>query len=447
MPEKETQFFKLEAVPENKEEGTESLKKEEALTEQEKLTLEVEKRRERILEEKIVKAEEILARKEEMPMEEKTKLISHYIKEVEAMRNCFKDLTHEEIEEMLGEQESTLVFHIITEQNQLLQKMKENSVEKDQIQNFVEQRGDEMLPYRIYKVFHYLDSIQMELDTLLTSAWYLFREGDVAVSQRKEMKKESMRRLKVLLVDLERESQEWQKYQKFEREKEEKPMRISGFEGFDFPGIRGEEIIEKAAEILPRKLLSTNVREIKYRNIPKPTNKEKYGIDGESFASFSSERETKECDITFYKLPGLAGVKYLSEVPFVLAHEFGHSLDPRTVDQKDLTPGEQFQMIIEWEGVRTKEDERNSYILKINNQDKQREEALKSQESLAESAAYFLNDPFVFQALCPRRYEFIATLFKKRFPDFNLRNGIEARLNYDILMENLREKEKKSEKN
>ncbi len=415
---------------------------------------------------KIAEAEKILAKKEEVSPKERAKLINHYIetnylqfctfpnneKKRETTKDYFMGLTPENLEKILGKQESALIFHIITEQNRLLQLTKENNININLVRNFAKQEGDGMLPCRIRKALFCLGAFQNDLiNSLLTETcdfYRIYRVGDSQFLEEflKNVIHPLMRDLKISLVDLERESQKWQEYQKFDPEEKEKPIKIFGFEIFDFSEIKGEEIIARAAKVLPRELLSTNVKEVDYHDELKPMDKKEYGFEGEGVATFTIDSEEEESRVTFNKVSNSTGVNYLRRVPRVIAHELaGHGLlDSRITNQIKLTPEDQLQMIVWWLRVEAEENEWSSYVLKINNRDKRKEKTLKSIEGLADSIAYYLTDPEGFQDLCPQRYEFLTYWFKKLFPDFNLGNSLRAKMNYDILMERL-EKEEEEE--
>lgn len=444
MLEKEPQFFGKEAVPEQVSEKEEAVK----LTEFSKELEAFAEKDEDYLKEKAAEAEKIMAEEKEATLEEKSGAVRSYLeksfikKEVrepsfrredkEETREFFRGLTPDKLEAHLGKEDLNLVFRVISERDRLLGQIKEDDLTEEEIRKFAEQNGYEMLPWRINKTLDELNFLSIVLESR-----FLGNIMFPGLSSWEEEKKHLTGQLKVSLVELRRENEVWQKYSKFEREKEEKPMEIKGFEKLDGPTemYKGEELLRIAAEILPRGILSANIKSIEYSGKREPANKAKYGFDGESAATFVSDDKCEKGDIVFHKTSDSSSrVDYFNNVPFILGHEWGHSLDPRLVDQKDLSPREQLRMVKEWEEVRAKEEEWSSYVKKINKPDKIDEESVKSQESLAESAAKFLNNPFTLKELYPQRSEFMVNLFKKRFPEFSLEKSLEAKEMYTICL-------------
>lgn len=337
--------------------------------------------------------------------------------EREAMKKFFLELNPNALETTMGKRESDLVYGVISEYNAFRQHLAENNLREEDLQQFINEKGYAMVPCRIRESWAEMSAFpEIDISVLLSQQWKI-SEGESSEFP-KLLKEHIVQELESVLSILGAENKEWQKYGQFEREKEEKPMEIKGFEKFDFRRIKGKEIVEIAAQILPRQLLSANVGQIEYQDKARPVEKE-YGFSGKSFASFGLNLKEGGGDITFYKLTKRDKISYLRELPSVLAHEWGHSIDPRLVDQRDLPPEVQLQMIQEWEKARESEPEWSSYVMKINNPNKQAEEILKSQESLAESCAAFLEDPERFRLFHPERYSFFAIWLGARFPEFD----------------------------
>lgn len=195
---------------------------------------------------------------------------------------------------------------------------------------------------------------------------------------------------------------------------------IIGFEKFDcsnkFTGekVEGKEILERAAEILPAGLYWENIRRIEYRNEVKPT-KDKYGLKGVS-AEIYNEIEKS---IIFYEVPKWSKLYYLLAFRHLLAHGFGHSIDSDLVEQKDLSEGDRYEMLIEWRKVRREEPPFSSYVKEIKNKNKRVEESLKRDEDLAESIEFVLTNPLYVSTEAPRRHDFCIKWLKKRFPEFD----------------------------
>lgn len=390
----------------------------------------VERRRD-YLKEKVAEVEKILAEEKETTLEKKSGAVRNYLEksfikkeviepsfhreEKEATSKLFLDLTPDKLEARLGKEDLNLIFRVISERDRLLGQMKEDNLTEEELRKFVEQNSYEMLPWRIHKILVGLNDVSAHLEARFLWDWEM-SEWTNWKKDRKYLDSQ----LKASLVDLRRENQEWQKYLKFDRKKEEKPMGIKGFEKLDsLAGKRkGKELVRVAVETLPRGILSANVKSIEYDGKRKQLDRAQYGFDGESAASFISDNDGKG-DIVFHKPSDFYPPAFWNDFSSILGHEWGHSLDPRLADQKDLTLGEQFRMIKDWERVRAKEEEWSSYVKKINKLDKKEEESEKSTESFAESIALFLNNPFTCKELYPQRYKFGVAWLKRRFPGFD----------------------------
>lgn len=377
----------------------------------------------------------IMKEEKRTPLEEKAKTLKSYAEqyhkefllyregEQEQARDFFLNLAPQKIEKVLGKKELALAHKTIIERDLLLRQMAEDGLKEEELRQFVEEKGYEMLPHSIHRILFWLSSCRIDLNGLFEDLWWGQKKAYAEIAKaKKELKAGN---LSSALLGLRKENKEWQKHSQFEREKEEKPMEIRGFESFDFKRIRGREIIETAAQILPRQLFSTNIKKIEYQDKTRPIGEE-YGFEGKSFATFSPDWKGEKSDIAFHKTAS-DKVSYLRELPRVLAHEWGHSIDPRLIDQKDLSPGVQFQMILEWEKTRTSEPEWSDYVMKISNPDEQKEENLKSQESFAESCAFFLEDSERFRLFHPERYSFFAIWLGERFPEFDFRDREKCR--------------------
>lgn len=363
-------------------------------------------------------------------------------REGKEIKDFFSDFRPGALEKILGESALTSAFLLVNERERLLCEMKGNGVEIDQIQEFIKRRGSEMLPYRACKALIVLNDSRRELDTILRELWRFSQKKEP--QSWREVRKEAEHKLQSALEKLEQELQEWQKYGEFERQNEERPIKIGGFEEFDLSTIKGCEIIEKALSVLPGKALSINIESLDYDSEAKEMPPE-YGFSGVSAGQFVPGEERHR--IRLFRDPKLKTsspsekLRYLENALFVIVHEYGHSLDPRIVDQKDLSPGKQLQMITDWEEVRSSEKEWSSYVKKISNDDKVIEELLKSQESFAESVALYLARPDVFIESYPVRHAFLARWFKERFPGFDLGQIFREGVDYCVLIKKLKEKE------
>ncbi|MBZ1345344.1 MAG: hypothetical protein KY055_01760 [Candidatus Nealsonbacteria bacterium] len=367
--------------------------------------------------------------KGEISQNEKFRVIKKYVETIEEkkaakeIKKSFLKLTPDELETSLSKKESDLIYGVISEYNTLLKHFEENNIKREEIKQFLEEKGEEMLPYRIRRGYTKLDIGLRNINNILFDRWLNIAEGGFRKIPEKFFLEElkTVVNLEIDLADLISENAEWKEYSINRKEKTEKPIEIKGFEKFDFPQIKGKEIVETATALLPKELFSNKIRMIEYQDKIQPVDK-KYGFTGERFASFSPLyfRGKDRADIAFYKVSLLDKISYLKELPFMLAHEWAHNIDPRLDDQKDLLPGMQLQMVKEWDKARMEELEWSSYVLKINNPDKKIKEGLKSQESFAESCACFLENPEVFNLSHPKRYEFFSKWLSIRFPELDL---------------------------
>jgi hypothetical protein len=229
------------------------------------------------------------------------------------------------------------------------------------------------------------------------------------------------------------------KFQEKETEQKESPAEIIGFEKFDVfdisgKKIQGKEIMEKAAEILPAGLHCANIEKIEYEDridqMP-----DEYGIKGNSTALYN----TSEKSITLFLIPNpdYKNQDYIKDFPGRIAHEFGHTIDPREIEQKDLSPSECKEMLKQWESVRRKEPPFSLYVEKISNENKWTEDSLKSKEDFAESVSFTLINPLYVKIFAPKRYKFCVSWLKKRFPKFDIKKIAAKNEEYFELLDNL----------
>jgi hypothetical protein len=91
---------------------------------------------------------------------------------------------------------------------------------------------------------------------------------------------------------------------------------------------------------------------------------------------------------------------------YPIAHEIGHSLDPRRCYQIGLSAKEQLKIMEKWIKVRAEESPFTLYGQR------------SSAEDWAESMAFFLINPHYLKELAPRRYDFCLSMFEKKFSDW-----------------------------
>jgi len=413
-------------------------------------------------------ADEILAKKEDVSLGEKTEIIRNYLKkdfiqekdtgvllashyisieDKKMARDYFLRMTPTKLESTFGKEELNLIFRVISEYSALLKKTEEfiyNNLSEENIKEFKEQNEHEILPYR----FHYtLDELKTALNQLRNL--FLCRWGLISQGQYEKSKKKFAQMLKKLFFNLNKKNKEWQECSKSETEAAETPIEIRGFEEFDFPEIKGKEIIAKALEILPKEF-SAIIESIEFKKkiLSRPKT---YDFDLSTTIAKIYFQEIKH-KIRFFpffpivpldKLDDRKRINYLKKIPFVLGCKLGHILNPRLVDQKDLTLQEQLKMIMDWEKIRAEEEEWSRYTEIINDPDLKEKILLEDEDSFAESIGFFFVNSYKFQKLYPKRAEFITNLFKKRFPEFNLEKSFSAKEEYDALINTLEQKVKK----
>ena len=224
-----------------------------------------------------------------------------------------------------------------------------------------------------------------------------------------------------------------------ETEQKESPAEVIGFERFDTYDvsgrkIEGKEIMEKAGEILPTGLHCANIEKIEYEDkidqMP-----DAYGIRGNSTALYN----TSEKAITFFLIPDSDCKKqdYIRNFPDILTHDWAHTIDPRIIEQKDLSLSECREMLKQWVIVRKEEPSFSSYVKEINNENKWEEDALKSKEDFAESVSFTLVNPLYMKIFAPKRYKFCVRWFKKRFPKFDIKKFAAKNEEYYQLFDSL----------
>lgn len=342
-------------------------------------------------------------------------------------------LKPEKLQEILGKEEFGIIYEMILAYDGLKKEIG-RSFKIREIKEFIAQYGREMLPWSIKKAISLLAKAHYSLSEILNASAILgmektgkrFKKFAEAIKKEEpqETKKLNLLSLKKILADLKNESEIWQGRERFEKEK---PIEIEGFEKFDYPQMKGKEIIKMALDILPQALFQ-NVEKISYKEREEQI-REDYGIPGNSLAKFLRE----SCEIRFLKTK-LGKGEYLRCLVPALFHELGHSLDPRLIDQRNLSPSEQFELIKDWEEIRSKEPEFSSYPSLINNKDKLLENWFKSRESWAEGFKMFLENPIYLKEVVPERYKFFSVYLKRRFPEVDLKEVSGKRRNYENIL-------------
>ncbi len=372
-----------------------------------KRRLEIGMERELTLEEKAKRAKDFIET-EEFPLSKKSKELFLELSE----------LNLNELEKILGKEGLNLTYEVVLECEILHKNLAENNLTLEDIEKFANQKGFDMLPVSIRNILSRLDYSAFSFENLLRYCKIEILEGES--QELSENKASYIQYFKESLQNLKIENDKWRKYSEFE-EKAGNLIEIEGFEKLDSYPISGRKLIEKAAEILPSGIFSTIIEKIRYSDEIKQSEK-KIGINAQAIASLLVyETDGKKwAEIVFHRIPESEkdAREYLDFIPFALAHEYFHSRDPRFIEQPDLNPAEELQMIKDFEEVRAEEEEWSEYVNKINNPREEWEELFKSQESWADSFALFLHNPCNLKEHRPKRYEFCLSYFKKYFPEF-----------------------------
>ena len=324
-------------------------------------------------------------------------------------KEWFKDKSNFEIKEILSKKEIVLIQETISLCMQETREMIRYKEMKEDIKGIIDK---EMLPDRFKEFFPLLSNISSYLSLLAS------KDNFDSFHFEEELK----------------EIEEVKKFEVFPEKKEREPIQIERFEKFDSPEVKGEEFIKQALQFLPQELLG-NIKTIRYENKVVSALKE-IGIK----ANFAAECNPITREIIFFKSDKLKK-EFFEKFLFNLAHEGGHTLDPRIVSQEELSILEEIQMIKEWEQVRTKEEEFSDYVKKINNKDKITKNWVKSEEDFAETIAMFLINPGHLQGNCPKRFEFCKKWLNKQFPEENFteveQRAVELSSQYKKLLEKL----------
>lgn len=349
-------------------------------------------------------------------VEEKGKAIKDYIKNYyinESSRiskeeqNLFLEILEKnplELEKILGEN-FNVIFDVITAVNNLEKEIVKAGINKKEAQGF---RGGDLesrLPLRIKIAFLKLDFIFEDLRNFLKIAMETEKSG-ISISQ--VHKDEFLKSFKKRHEEINTEIKKWQKYSPIDVEKkEEKPIIITGFEKFNHPKISGNEIVEICwRTILPFGTFPADVEIIEYLD-----KIEKIGEEIIKTAEFISPTEKEGGKIIFYG--GWRERKnFLENLPFILAHEFGHSIDPRLGELIRIPISKQFEIVKKWEEIRQKEPIRALPMYPPDN-------LSQSVEDFADAVGRMLTNPDDLWRKTPERFKFIKDLFQNIFSQFN----------------------------
>lgn len=203
------------------------------------------------------------------------------------------------------------------------------------------------------------------------------------------------------LKDLERILSDWQ------RQPSEAPRHRIEISGFPRE-LKGP--LQEAMRIVFPGGISGTVRKITYEDESKSGLLES-GRETSVLASFNGS----DLSITLYRRPQSSQYPLFTPTPadeftYILAHEFGHSIDPRMVAQ-NIPPAKQLYLVLKWEEVRRETGDFSVYERTIQSFSRAKENRKKSLEGFAESVAFFFTDPYWLIMDCPKRFQFFAKVF------------------------------------
>jgi len=366
----------------------------------------------------------------EISLEEKAGIIKEYIKNEYSdlstirknkVKELFSKMNASQIKELFGAKEFELLYKIISKWNFFRESVTKEMPEPNEIQDFVKKYGEINLPRQIsLLVSDWKDLIDIDFfqyDLILPELSDKLIDGKVI--EHSELKLKGRDNLIETLIE------GWK-----EKKTEEGLIKITGFEKFDRPGIKGNKIVEKAImTIFPRGLTSdlNNLKYIEYidkKGPPTPV----------SGTTSNGEYDPVARKIIIYKTKDP-----LLLLPAILSHEWAHSRDPRVINQNALSMKEQFELIKKWEEIREEEPVKISFYCQSI-----KDEFQKSKEGWAESIRLLLTDPKELKEKSEKRYDFFLSMLKKSYPEFDPLQNIEKKKEYDLLLGELGYKSVKS---
>lgn len=370
-----------------------------------------------------VKSPEKIPEKKEIELEEKTKIIKKYIDEdysdlstsrKNKVKESFSKMTPSQIKELFGKKEFELLYKIISKWNFFRESVRKELPEQNEIKDFVKKYGENNLPRRISLfVSDWKDLIDIDIfqyDLILPELSNKLIDGKAI--EHSELKLKGRDNLIETLIE------GWK-----EKKTEEGLIKITGFEKFDRPEIKGNKIVEKAImAIFPRGLISdlNNLKYIEYVDEDGPPT----AVPG---IRSSGEYDPLARKIMIYKTKDL-----LLLLPAILSHDWAHSLDPRVINQNALSMKEQFELIKKWEEIRKEEPVQISFYCQSI-----KDEFQKSKDGWAESIRLLLTDPKALKEKSEKRYDFFLSMLKKSYPEFDSLQNIEKMKEYGLFITKL----------
>ena len=389
------------------------------------------------------KEENLKIIRKEISEKEKSEIIKEYIKKIKHSHEETDFFLESDVKQFLKEEEFNIIFKTISERNnfennfknQISEKMKEMKKEEaEEFEKFVirkiilrqpEQTESSLSSFfsNVYKqnksIPEKIEEINKEIERINKNKWWwmltIGPKNTAEIKKKTEQEKKQYEEELEYSIEqknhlLEKFKEEIEPSKKNENKENKNPIKIIGFEKLNLPNIKGEEALKRAEEIFPNGFITENVKTIEYLDEDPPPGDKQYGFEANTFASYSSYDKK----IKIYRKENAE--KNLEDLPNDLSHEFFHSLDPQSIDQKEIPLIEQFRIIKEWEKIREEDPvEITSYVKAINNEDKSKEKFLKQKEDWAESGAIFLNNPCCLYLKSKKRYKFMENFLKKYF--------------------------------
>ncbi len=351
-------------------------------------------------------------REKENGQDEKAKLLEKHLKEDysvattkgrKEVSDFFSKMNSFQIKKLFKEEEFEYFYKAISEWNSFRNLIGKEMPELKEIAEFEKKYGYQNLPSEIkfYKGLSPQTTLLWSLEDRIVK----HKPGGII----------KIPELENQFALLKREIKEFK-----ERKREEGLAKIIGFEKFDLPKIKGEKIVEKATAIFPRGLISdlNNLKYIEYIDEKGPSD------NGEDDPPPSGIYDSDDKKIIIYKKIKNPK-KRISLLPVILAHELGHSIDPREIGQKSLSLKEQFELIKRWEEIRKEEPVKISFYCQSIE-----DEVEKSKDGWAESIRLLLTDPLGLKEKSEKRYNFFLSMLKKSYPEFNPSQNIEKLKEY-----------------
>lgn len=315
------------------------------------------------------------------------------ISRLRSMRETFSQLSVQEIKRRL-ENDFELVWEFVLTARALQDEIEKSGFSLEEIFALIQRDGLEALPVAARDILWFFYN-RVDVQLLSVIVCIVFPENRLSESERVI--------LDTMLDDLKNMLSYWQEAP---REAIKNQIEIRGI-----PSDFNENFEEAMRMVFPNRESDT-VQAIEYSDQSCPASLE-YGISGYSSAVFFFPSLT----IIFYKLPDEDYPSFFrspNKIAMLLAHEYGHSLDPTLVAQPGMSLAEQLGLVLRWRKVREKTGDVFAYEEMVNPPNPAKRNIYKDQEGFAETVAWFLITPFLLAIYSPARFEFMCDLFNKR---------------------------------